>query len=122
MSKAAAILENANRLRSSRLSTAKVQADYADMNRRYRRQKAALTRAINSGDPERVVLTCWKTVREWNDKFVSWPDDWARWNVALGDAAHKMGFGLGVQLEDIEMVSEDDLRAELDSSVPPLSL
>ena len=118
MSKADAILENANRLRSSRLSTAKVQVDYADMNRRYRKQKAALTRAINSGDPEKVVLTCWKTVQEWNDKFVSWPDDWARWNVALGDAAYKMGFGLGVHLEDIEMVSEDDLRAELDSSAP----
>jgi hypothetical protein len=41
--------------------------DYAAMNRAYPRQKAALTRAVNSGDG-------------------AWPDGWARWQNALDDA------------------------------------
>lgn len=53
-------------------------------NAEYSRQKSALTRAINSGDPDKVIATCRKTVGEWDGK--AWPDDWHRWNIALGDA------------------------------------
>lgn len=58
--------------------------DYARMQRRFPRQKAALTRAVNSGDPEKVVATCRSTVAEWNE-IGCWPDDWARWQRALDD-------------------------------------
>jgi hypothetical protein len=47
-------------------------------------QKAALTRAINSGDPEKVVAACRSALRTWEGK--AWPDDWSRWNIALWDA------------------------------------
>lgn len=59
--------------------------DYARMQKRFPRQKAALTRAINSGDPAKVIATTCDTVREWDD-IGCWPDDWARWNRALSDA------------------------------------
>lgn len=52
----------------------------------YRRQKAALTRAVNSGDPRRVLATVEKTLGEWRGK--AWPDDWNRWRIALEDAAY----------------------------------
>ena len=50
----------------------------------FRRQKTALTRAINSGDPVKVLDTVEKTLDEWNGK--AWPDAWHRWSVALDDA------------------------------------
>jgi len=50
----------------------------------YRRQKTALTRAINSGDPVKVLDTVEKTLDEWSGK--AWPDAWHRWNNALHDA------------------------------------
>lgn len=50
----------------------------------YRRQKTALTRAINSGDPLKVLATVEKTLGEWGDK--AWPDAWSRWSVALYDS------------------------------------
>jgi len=50
----------------------------------YRRQKSALTRAINSGDPVKVLDTVEKTLDEWSGK--AWPDAWHRWNIALNDA------------------------------------
>jgi hypothetical protein len=58
--------------------------DYARMQRVFPKQKAALTRAINSKDPQKVVATCQKTVAEWNE-IGAWPDDWARWQRALDD-------------------------------------
>lgn len=50
----------------------------------YRRQKTALTRAINSGDPLKVLATVEKTLEEWGHS--AWPDAWSRWSVALYDA------------------------------------
>jgi hypothetical protein len=50
----------------------------------YRRQKSALTRAKNSGDPVKVLDAVEKTLDEWSGK--AWPDDWTRWSVALYDA------------------------------------
>lgn len=53
----------------------------------YRRQKTQLTRAINSGDPRRVLRTVERTINEWSGK--AWPDDWSRWRIALEDASWK---------------------------------
>ena len=60
--------------------------DYQALNRMVRRQRAALTRAVNSGDPERVLLVCRDAVREWNAPGCMWPDDWALWQRTLDDA------------------------------------
>ena len=54
-------------------------------NEEYRKQKAALTRAINSGDPRKVLATVEKTLAAWRTSV--WPDDWSRWRNALDDAA-----------------------------------
>lgn len=74
--------------------------DYPAMNARFRRQKAELTRAINSGDPERVQRTVVKHVREWNQPPFNgvWPDFWARWQNALDDV---LPLHSRVLLEDI---------------------
>jgi hypothetical protein len=50
----------------------------------YRRQKTALTRAINSRVPVQVLATVEKTLDQWAGK--AWPDAWHRWSVALSDA------------------------------------
>ena len=55
-------------------------------NAEYRRQKTALTRAINSRVPVQVLKTCEKTLGEWNGK--AWPDAWSRWARAVEDAFH----------------------------------
>ena len=66
------------------------------MTRTFRAQKAGLTRALKSGDPETVRAECARTVREWsetgahngtpNPRYAGmWPDDWARWQRALDD-------------------------------------
>ena len=54
--------------------------------RSYRSQKAGLTRAINSGDRDKLIAECRRTVREWDTWQYGWPDDWARWQSALDDA------------------------------------
>jgi hypothetical protein len=59
--------------------------DYDALNRMVHRQRAALTRAINSGDPEKVILEARKAVRQWNQPAAMWPDDWARWQRAVDD-------------------------------------
>ena len=53
-------------------------------NAEFRRQKTALTRAINSRVPVQVLATVEKTLDEWSGK--AWPDDWSRWLRALEDA------------------------------------
>ena len=60
--------------------------DYARMQRVRIGQKSALTRAIQSGEPEKVIAACRKARREW-DEIGAWPDDWHRWERALWDAA-----------------------------------
>lgn len=69
--------------------------DYDRMKRLYPKQKAALTRAINSGDPDKVVAACRTAVKQW-DEIGAWPDEWHRWNIALADAC-----GWGTRLEDL---------------------
>lgn len=52
----------------------------------YRKQKAALTRALNSGDPLVVLRTTRAAFALWNDHGHAFPDDWHRWNIAEADA------------------------------------
>ncbi len=59
--------------------------DYEQLNKMVRRQRAALTRAINTGDRDKVILTAAKAVREWNQPGAMWPDDWSRWQRAIDD-------------------------------------
>lgn len=71
-----------------------------DLNRVYRAQKAALTRAIRSDDPERVIRTCRDAVNAWAKPPFNgaWPDNWSRWQRALDDA---LGVFNRIQLEDL---------------------
>jgi hypothetical protein len=54
-------------------------------NATFRKQKAALTRAINSGDRGKVFVAVAEAVAVWN-KDGPWPDQWSRWQRALDDA------------------------------------
>ena len=71
--------------------------DYDRMNRVLPGQRAALTRAINSGDPEKVAKACKAAVTEWNE-IGAWPDQWSRWQRALDDA---LGFPHHIDLADL---------------------
>lgn len=59
--------------------------DYERMNRLRPAQKAALTRAVKTKDPEKIAAVCKKAVAEW-DECGAWPDDWSNWQRALNDA------------------------------------
>ena len=52
----------------------------------YSKQKAALTRAVNSKDPKKVEAAIIAAVGYWNDNHLAWPDDWHRWQNALDDS------------------------------------
>lgn len=56
------------------------------MTRTYRGQKNALTRAINSDNPVKVLEEVMRTINEWQESGQPWPDDWHRWRVAALDA------------------------------------
>lgn len=58
--------------------------DYARMQKTWPKQKAALTRAVKTGDVAKVREVCRKAVAEW-DEIGAWPDDWARFERALQD-------------------------------------
>ncbi len=72
--------------------------DYKRLNDMVRRQRAALTRAVNSGDRERVVLACRDAVNEWNQPGCMWPDDCAQWQCALDNV---LPFHQQVSLADL---------------------
>ena len=59
--------------------------DYDRMRREGPKLKAALTRAVNSGDRDKVILACARAVKEW-DEIGAWPDNWSTWQRALDDA------------------------------------
>lgn len=59
--------------------------DYDRMNRVLNSQRAALTRAVKTGDPEKIAEVCKKAVAVWND-IGAWPDDWSNWQRALNDS------------------------------------
>jgi hypothetical protein len=71
--------------------------DYARMQRVFPKQKAALTRAVKTGDREKVALACKAAVTEW-DEIGAWPDDWSRWQCALDDVC---GFGHSVDIGEL---------------------
>lgn len=52
----------------------------------YRAAKARLTRAVNSGDHQKVVDTVSAQYAEWDDGDYAYPDDWHRWERARQDA------------------------------------
>lgn len=84
---AAEILARA-RAREAARDAAHVPIDYKAANKKFRTQKAALTRAINSGNRDKIVEACAKAVREWSEPPFNgaWPDDWSHWQRALDDA------------------------------------
>lgn len=84
MTEAETIIENALAAQRRR-DAARVPVDYDALNRMVRRQRAALTRAINSGKHERIVLAVRDAVAEWRKPGAMWPDDWSRWQRALDD-------------------------------------
>lgn len=48
--------------------------------------KSRLTRAVNSGDPARIIAEVDRTFAEWDAGDFAYPDDWMRWNRAKQDA------------------------------------
>lgn len=60
--------------------------DYDALNKQHRKNKAALTRAVNTKDRDKVLVACATAVRSWNQPGAMWPDDWSRWQRALDDA------------------------------------
>lgn len=86
------------RAREARRQAASTPIDYRAAQREFTQQKAALTRAINSKDADKVVLACTAAVKAWNKPGRSWPDEWSRWQRALDDA---LGFRSSVRLEDL---------------------
>lgn len=71
--------------------------DYDRMNRVHPGQKAALTRACKTNDPEKIAAVCKAAVAEWNE-IGAWPDDWNRWQMALNDA---LPWNIHVAIEDL---------------------
>lgn len=71
--------------------------DYVRMARVWPKQKAALTRARKSGDPEKVAAVCKAAVAEW-DAIGAWPDGWSLFQRTLDDA---LGYGRSVRLESL---------------------
>lgn len=88
-----------------------------DEQKQYRNQKSALTRAINSGDPEKVIAATRKAVAEWAGWKYGWPDDWHRWNIALSDAYTKAYFdyrdGKTEVKPDVNRFEIDNIRREV---------
>src|ERR1700757_4002064 len=94
------ILANAHRraaLRESLRESTKPRIDYERMKRVWPKQKAALTRAVNSGDVNKVAAVCKAAVREW-DEIGAWPDDWSLFQRKLNDM---LPWNSPVRLEDL---------------------
>ena len=56
----------------------------------YRAYKTRLTRAIRSGDPQKVINTVTDTFEAWDMEHYAYPDDWHRWERARDDAEHAL--------------------------------
>jgi thioesterase domain-containing protein len=97
VSEANEILRQAHERAAAR-EEARVPIDYDRMNKLIKKQRAALTRAVKSGDKDKVVLACRDAVHEWDKPGAAWPDDWSRWQRALDDT---LGLFHTVQLEDL---------------------
>lgn len=88
----------AARARAARRDALHVPIDYTAANKLWRKQKTALTRAINRKDKAAIVLACKKAKDEWNQAGMAWPDEWSRWQRALDDA---LGWQNHVELNDL---------------------
>jgi hypothetical protein len=69
--------------------------DYAAANAQIRKDKAALTRALNKarkvGTVEawrKVIDAVDKATANWDAQRWAWPDSWHTWNIARQDAVH----------------------------------
>jgi len=71
--------------------------DYDRMRRVWPQQKAALTRARKTGDPERIARVCRDAVAVWNE-IGAWPDDWHLFQRTLDDA---LPYWQHVAIEDL---------------------
>ncbi len=71
--------------------------DYARMQRTHKIHKGRLTRAIRSGDVDKLLDACRAAVTEW-DAIGAWPDDWSTWQRALDD---KLGWRSTIRLESL---------------------
>jgi hypothetical protein len=71
--------------------------DYAMAKREGPKLKAALTRAINSKDPDKVKAACKNAVERW-DAWGAWPDHWSNWQRALDDV---LPWNASVNLRDL---------------------
>lgn len=58
--------------------------DYERMRREWPKQKAALTRAVKTGSPEKVAAVCIAAVKVW-DEVGAWPDDYTLFERSLND-------------------------------------
>jgi hypothetical protein len=58
--------------------------DYAALNKMVRRHRAALTRAKNSGSPEKVLAAVAEAYADFDATM--WPDGWHTWEIAYRDA------------------------------------
>lgn len=99
MGEAQDIVDRARAQANTRARAHRPRTDYAALNKLIKRQRAALTRAKNSGDSAKVVLACRDAVREWDAPGVMWPDDWAHWQRTLDDV---LGYGNSVDLRDLD--------------------
>lgn len=79
--------------------------------RQWTNQKSALTRAVNSGDPAKIIATTKKAVAQWEEKGY-WPDAWHRWNIALSDAYNiaRQAYGSG-ETDEVPDASDYDIDA-----------
>ena len=87
--------------------------DYAESNKLFKAQKSALTRAVKSGDKDKVIAAVRKAVSEWNGPIFdgAWPDDWHRWNIALRDATSGPGNWNGTDID--ELVKQDTNKHDI---------
>lgn len=95
------VLSEARLHRATQQAAAPPPPDYPAAQVMFRKQKAALTRALNSKSVDAVVKACREAVQAWGKAPFNgaWPDDWSRWQRALDDT---LGWGQSVRLEDLQ--------------------
>jgi predicted metalloendopeptidase len=60
------------------------QENEAELKKLLPRYRAALTRAINAGDPKKILETANRALAKFDE--IGYPDQWHRWQVARDDA------------------------------------
>ena len=62
--------------------------DYERLGKMVRKHKSALTRAKNSGDPDKVIAAVDKAFAEFDLPENIYPDNWRIWEAAKRDAEY----------------------------------